>query len=68
MDVQEVMMSDRRKIKIVITAISVGDNFETSEKNNESLSEIMDIIIDNHVTLYRILMKCKHLLETMENE
>ena len=61
-------MSDRRKIKIVITAISVGDNFETSEKNNESLSEIMDIIIDNHVTLYRILMKCKHLLETMENE
>ena len=68
MDVQEVMMSDRRKIKIVITTISVGDNFETSEKNNECLSEIMDIITDDHVTLYRILMKCKHLLETIENE
>ena len=62
------MMSDRRKIKIVITAISIGDNFETSEKNNESLSEIIDIDMDDRVSLYRILMKCKHLLETIENE
>ena len=61
-------MSDRREIKIVITAISTGDNSETAEKRDESLSEIMNITIDDRVPLYQVLKKCKHLLETIEDE
>ena len=61
-------MSDRRTVKLVITAISDGDNFETAEKDNEALTEVMEIVVGDETTLYQILQRCKKIAIGVEEE
>jgi hypothetical protein len=59
-------MPDRRTIKIVISTIGVGDNFETMENDGDAQSEVFDVIVDDHVSLYRALIRCKRLIEAAD--
>ena len=49
-------MPDRRNIKIVITVISDGDNFSTSEKDSEAMTCVYPMPVPDNFTLYRTLM------------
>ena len=60
-------MSDRRRIKIVITAIADGDNFETHEKDGEATTCVTDIVVSDTITLYRVGLACRKIADTIED-
>ena len=61
-------MTDRRNTKIVITVISDGDNFTTSEKDSEAMTCVYSMPAPDNFTLYRILMALHKNMNTIEEE
>ena len=61
-------MPDRRNIKIVITVISDGDNFETSEKDSEAMSCVYSMPVPDNFTLYRTLMALHKNMNSIEDD
>lgn len=59
-------MAHIRSVQIVVTAIAPRDNFETSEHAGEAHTEVLDIVVEDDTTLYRVIMWCKRLLSLAE--
>ena len=55
-------MGDRRRIKLVITAIADGGNFETGESDGEASTKVIDAVVEDDMTLQRVVDECHRLL------
>ena len=60
-------MSDRRRIKLVITAISDSDNFEVDR--GRAYTEVVDVVVEDDVTLQQVLQRCRRpIIDTVEED
>jgi hypothetical protein len=61
-------MPDRRKVKLVITAIADGGNFDTGEYDGDAATKVVDVVADDDVTLHEVLQRCHRILVQVVEE
>jgi len=63
-----ITMPDRRRIKLVITAISDGGNFETAESDSDAATKVVDVVVDNDKTLHDIVQWCHRVIGMVSDD